>query len=387
MKADADNLHQTFIELAKIPSPSRRERLVADHITRIISSLGYVVEEDDAGDAIGGNAGNLLVSIPATGDGPKLFLAAHMDTVESGETAIAPEKDGDNIISAGPTITGADDKCGVTVLLEVLRLLKDQDISHGELLVAFTVGEEIELVGIGAMDSALYAGYDAGIMLDHSQPDEIVVGAPAKIALRAEVIGVGGHGAFPEKRINAAHVLAKALSRLPSGRLDEYSTANLGIMQSGTAINVIPETAYVEYEIRSHRKALLDFHLKRSLGILEGAVRESRVYVSDELEDEKRLKSATIEVEVEVCYEAYRHKNDSLPVKLLSDAISKAGMTPLTVIAQGGSDSNVLNARGLPSVVLGCGMHGAHSKEEYATISEMVKATEVILAAGGTTVK
>ncbi len=390
MPPNRDRLLNAFLELVKIPSPSRREAAVADYIRGAIASPDCTIEEDETGGQIGGECGNLIVRIPARGEGPKLLLAAHMDTIESGEQPIAPIVDGDNINSEGDTILGADDKTGVACLLELLHRLEEDQVPHGELRVLFTVAEEKELLGVLAMESGVYDDLDAGIVLDHSIPEEIIIGAPTKLAVRITVQGVGGHAAFPERRINAAHVLAQAMGRLPSKRLDEFTTCNLGIINSGTAINVIPDLAYAEWEIRSHKEDLLDFHLARALTTIEAAVREARVYVPTDAEsglggdpggDDEGVRKATVEVEVVTCYERYRLDEEALPVQLLRRGIEAAGKHPRTVIAQGGSDSNVLNRHGLPTAVIGCGMHGAHSPRERASIEEMCDCVEVLLGA------
>ncbi len=386
MQIDRERLRDTFMQLVEIPSPSLREREVADEIARRVRELGYEVTEDQAGNMIGGNAGNLLVRVPAVADGPRLFLAAHMDTVEKGEEPIRPVARGHEITAREDTIVAADDKTGVAVLLELLAMLKENNIKHSELLVAFTVAEEIELLGISAMEPALLEDMNAAIVLDHSLPWEMITASPHKVSLRITVHGVGGHGAFPDRRVNAAHALATAVSRLPSGRLDEFSTCNLGVMYSGSRINVIPDHAYAEYEIRSHHKDILDFHLTRTLAVIEAAVREARIMVTgidtgigaDRNENSGPVRKATVEVEVEACYEGYRLSSEALPVELLSRAIRKCGREPITVVAQGGSDANVLNSLGLPAVVMGCGMHGAHSSRECANLDEMEKSVEVL---------
>jgi tripeptide aminopeptidase len=381
MKPNLERMRNTFVELVKIPSPSLRERDLADELKNRLTALGYEAQEDYSAQHIAGTAGNILVQVPATGKGAKLFLNAHIDTVETPGGRISPVVEGDIVKAKGDTILGADDKAGVTVLLEVLALLKKNKIRHGELLFGFTVAEEVELLGSSVMAEDWYEGFDAGITLDHSDPEEIVLAAPGKLAVTMTVNGVSGHGAFPQGKINAAHALAKVASRLPSGRLDEFSTCNLGLLHSGAAINVIPGQGYAEYEIRSHRKELLDFHLKNALTVIEGAIRECRVLLTDEETGETSVRRATVDVEVRVCYESYCLDESAAPVKILSQAIEKTGGERKLKIGSGGSDANIFNNRGLPTAVLGCGMHGAHSAGETANLREMARAVEILLAA------
>lgn len=392
MKPDRQRLLHTFLDLVKVPSPSRNERACADAIRARLEAMGYTVEEDGAAAEVGGNCGNLFVHVPATAPRPAIFLAAHIDTVESGEPPIRPILQGASIHSDGTSILGADDKTGVAALLEMLTILHDEDLPHGELVVAFTVAEELELLGALAMDPQRYAHCDMGIVLDHAAPTDILLGAPTKMALRILVNGIGGHGAFPERRINAAHVLARAVGRLPSRRLDTHSTANLGILRSGTAINIIPDTAYAEYELRSHRDDLLNHHLAQTLLHIEESVREARIRVDHSLTAEggglgddpvaaTEIRAATVDIDVCTCYRHYRHAENAVPVKRLQQAIKATGELPHLVVAQGGSDANALNARGLPTVVVGCGMHGAHSVRERADLDEMAHCVEILMHA------
>lgn len=393
MSVNKDRLRKTFLDLVMIPSPSRNERAVADEIIKRVKDLGYTITEDDAAEKIEGNCGNLLMDIPATGKGDKLFLSAHIDTVEDGSKTINPLycDDGDYVVTTdGVTILGADDKTGVAAILELLEIIKEKNIKHGGLKIAFTVAEEKEALGAQEIDSEFYLDCDAGIALDHSYPNEVIVAAPTKIAMQVAIHGTGGHAAFPEQRINAASVMARVLSRLPSKRMDEFSTANIGIIYSGTAINVIPDLAYAEYEIRSHKDDLLDFHLSRTLATIEATVREARVYlngpsggIGDDAPGTDPVRKATVEVDVITCYTSYHLENGSKPVEVLKGAIESCGQKFSPVIAQGGSDANIFNAKGLPSAVLGCGMHGVHSVTETANISETASAVEILLQAIG----
>lgn len=388
------SLVKYFLDLCRTPSPSLHERDAVKVLARIIRSMGYEPLEDEAGRALGGDCGNIVVKVPGAGRGPRLLIAAHIDTVERpGDPPAEPKVEGDWASREGGGILGADDKSGVAVMLEVLARLKNEERKHGDLVFVFTVAEEIAALGASELDPEIYRGLDAGVVLDHSSPSEIVVAAPTKVSFRITVHGIAGHAAFPERKINAAHVMAQTLARLPMGRLDAYTTANLGIMRSGTAINVIPGEAYAEYEIRSHRKDVLDFHVKRVIATIESVVRENRVFSLGESsglggepgDGNFRISYSQVDVDVEVGYEGYRLSEDSRIVKQLRDAVRRSGMEPCLVTAQGGSDANIFNRRGLESAVLGCGMYGAHGDRERANLVDMAGAVEVLLhlIAGG----
>lgn len=360
---------EIFEALVALPSPSRREEPVARWIADFARDLGAVVTRDASPAQHGGSTGNLRLELPApAGAGPGVLLCAHMDTVERGDRPIRWQRQGETYTSDGDTILGADDKTGVACLLALL-----QEIAAGRVhpavrvRIVLTVCEEIELLGAKALPAAWLEDLDAAIALDHSVPEEIVTSAPAKEALQITVHGVGGHACAPERRINAAHVLAQVMAQLPSGRLDSQSTCNLGILQSGTAINVIPDAASAAYELRSHDEARLDFHVQRVRDRIASLVDTSRTLPEGLAEP----CIATATILGERCYHAYTLPEDALPVELARRAVLTAGGTPRLVTGHGGSDANVLNARGLPCCVLGCGLHGAHSHRERADVPEM----------------
>ena len=90
------------------------------------------------------------------------------------------------------------------------------------------------------------------------------------------------------------------------------------------------------------------------------------------------VKKATVEVDVITCYSGYRVDKESLPVMLLKKGMEACMLDMDTVIAQGGSDANIYNARGLPSVVLGCGMHAVHGNTERADLEEMCQCVDIM---------
>ncbi|MCL2000636.1 MAG: M20/M25/M40 family metallo-hydrolase [Planctomycetes bacterium] len=388
MPEKKSSLLENFLDLCRVPSPSLHEREAVKVLAKKIRNLGYEPLEDGAAQAISGDCGNIVVKAPGTGKGPRLLLSAHMDTVERvGALPAKPRIDGEWISREGGGILGADDKSGVAVLLEVLAELKDDDVRHGDLVFVFSVAEEIEALGAAELDPEIYRRLDAGVILDHSRPSEITVAAPTKVSFRITIHGEAGHAAFPERKINAAYVMAQTAARLPMGRLDQFTTANLGVMQSGTAINVIPGTAYAEYEIRGHRKDVLDFHVKRILGTIEGVVRENRVFavVGEEdtawkMDGDKiKIKYSQADVDVEMSYEGYRIPDDAGIVEKLTAAVKKVGLEPTLIISQGGSDANIYNRRGLESVVIGCGMYGAHGENERANLQDMSDAVKIVM--------
>ena len=124
-----ERLKNFLIELIKIDSLSRKELNVALRLKREMEELGATVFIDDAGEKVGGNVGNLIAHFPGNVAGAEpLLLSAHMDTVVPGE-GIVPILDGDILRTDGRTVLGGDDKSGVAIICEVLRVIKENQHS------------------------------------------------------------------------------------------------------------------------------------------------------------------------------------------------------------------------------------------------------------------
>jgi len=150
---DRARLVTEFLDLVRIDSLSKREGRIAKRLRESLEALGVVVEEDDAGSKVGGDAGNLLARFPGTAPGaPALLLCAHMDTVVPGEN-VKPVVSGDVIRTDGTTILGGDDKSGLVAILETLRVLGEDRIAHGPIDVLFTICEEYGLLGAKHFDA------------------------------------------------------------------------------------------------------------------------------------------------------------------------------------------------------------------------------------------
>ncbi len=137
-----DPLHQTLIDLCRIPSPSCQEGAVAAYIRAAVAALGLCVEEDDAGAALGSDTGNLIIRTEGVGE--PLFLSAHMDTVPptlvDGQVPVIV--DGDRVHTGGQSILGGDDKAGIAVALDALRYAVAHPTTTRPLDVVFTIQEE-----------------------------------------------------------------------------------------------------------------------------------------------------------------------------------------------------------------------------------------------------
>lgn len=362
---DTKRLLDTFTELVAIDSLSGHERAMADRLKVKLGDLGCLVREDNTGKVIGGSAGNVIGVLRGNVAGPTLILCAHMDTVTPGEGKQAVLTNGE-IRSNGRSVLGADDAAGIAIILEALRVVKESKYSHPSIKVIFTVAEEMGLQGAKNIDLGLVDN-TLGFVLDAGGPvGTIYVSAPFHRKFIARIRGKAAHaGEEPEKGINAIQVAADAIVRMRLGRIDTETTANVGLIQGGTATNVVPAEVEIKGEIRSLKKEKL---LKQSVQIEESVRSAALDY------------GAHAEIEMVDNYDGFSLKENNPAVVLAAKAVKAVGLTPVLASSGGGSDANILNAKGVPTVNLSIGMEAVHTTDEHIKVADMVLAAKILIA-------
>ncbi len=366
MPINRERFLSDFLELVRIPSPSGKEGKVAEVVKAKLRELGLTVEEDDAGKAFGGEQGNLIVKVDGTIDGfEPLFLNAHMDTVVPCEN-VNPIVEGDKVRSDGRTILGADNKAGICVLLEFLRVLKEDDIKHIPIEIVFTVAEEVGLLGAKHLDySRISAKF--GFVLDSGPPvNKVIVQAPSQKNLRAIVKGKAAHaGVSPEKGINAIQLSAKAIAAMKLGRIDEETTANIGVIRGGLATNIVPDEVEILGEARSHDPKKLEAQISHMISLLESETQKG---------------GGKAEISVTEIYRSFKVSENDQPARLVKSALAKMGYEPQWEITGGGSDANIFNEHGIKCVLICCGEENPHSPEnERLDISSALQSVELLI--------
>jgi tripeptide aminopeptidase len=355
-----------FFELVKIKCSSRDEREVADVLKVQLAELGLEVTEDNVGEKIGGNCGNVLAYTQGTlPDAPTLMLSAHMDCVEPCGGVEPQLKDG-IITSVGDTILGADDKAGVVAILEALRVVNEKKIPHGPVQVVFTVAEEGGLNGAKNMDASLLKA-DFGYALDSSgAPGEIITMAPGQNSVIALIHGKKAHaGVAPEEGINAIVVAGKALAQMQCGRIDFETTSNVGIISGGIATNIVPDLVEVKCEARSRNMEKLEVQT---------------LHMKETFEQVAKVNGAQAEVRVNKAYGPYVLQEHDPVVALAVQAAKSIGLPAEIKATGGGSDANFFNNYGVPTAVLGVGMSKVHTTDEYIKEIDLYNSAELITA-------
>ena len=355
-----------FLELCAIPSPPGQERAVADRVIRELDAIGLEWDEDGCGPAIGSTAGNVLCRVPGNVDGGvPIFLCAHFDTVPL-DGDLEPVLDDGIVRNAGGTILGADDKSALAVMVEAARRIVEEGRPHAGVELLFTPMEEIGLVGANAFDVTRLEAR-VGYVYDQAAPiGDVVVGSPTAQELELTFVGRAAHaGMYPEEGRSAVLAAARAIVDMPLGRIDEVTSANVGLVRGGTARNVVPERCTLEAEVRSHDDARVSEVVQQ---IVDAAAFAASV------------SECSLETRVEPKYRGYRFRDDDLAVRLAVDALAQAGYTARLGLSGGAADANVFNARGLQCVNLANGMTDIHTPDERIAIEDLERMVDVTLA-------
>jgi tripeptide aminopeptidase len=364
--AERERLHETFVALCRIESPSGHERACADWITQQLRGMGLEVQEDDAGPRVGSDAGNLLARIPGAGL-DSVLLCAHMDTVPLTAPVEPVQVDG-GWTNANDGILGADNKSAVAVILELARRATggaDGPPPVGVELL-FTVCEEISLLGALVFDvGRLRSRF--GYVFDHATPiGEIVTAAPTLHRIVAEFHGRAAHaGVRPEAGRSAIAAAARAIAAMRLGRLDPETTANVGTIRGGTAINVVPERCRIEGEVRS-----VDRDRAESLA----------TEMIDHLQDAADAAECDLDVTLERMIESYRIRPRAVEVAVAEQALRSCGYEPSHILTGGASDANAFRAAGFACVNLADGTERNHEPTERISTDALEGMLDVAIA-------
>lgn len=363
-------LLETFFELLKIKSPSRDEKQIADYVSDILRRLGLTVITDDAGKKIGSNAGNIIALLESNCENGAarthpLFFGAHLDTVSvNGE--IQPEIREKKIVNKNKNfILGADDKVAIAAIIEAIRTLKDLKIKTGDIYLIFTIAEEVGLLGSRNINlKPLKAKY--GFLFDgEGDIGTIFNQAPFHNAIDITIIGKAAHaGISPEKGLNAIQVASHAISKMKLGRIELGTTCNIGIIEGGVAINIVPEKVEIKAEARSLEEEKLEN--------LTGQIVNDFVTCAKE-------NGAKAKFKVKREYDGFKISENELPIIMAKNVLKKLGIKSKIISTVGGSDVNILNSKGKMAINLSAGMENVHSSKEYVKIAELEKLTALIL--------
>ncbi|MBM7598045.1 tripeptide aminopeptidase [Virgibacillus halotolerans] len=361
-----DRLINEFFELVKIDSETKNEANIAKVLKQKFTDLGVDVYEDDTMEQTGHGAGNLICTLKGNKSGiDPIYFTSHMDTVVPGK-GIQPSIQDGYIVSDGTTILGADDKAGLAAIFESIRTIKESNLEHGEIQFVITVGEESGLVGAKALDrSLIHAKY--GYAIDsNGDVGDIIVAAPTQAKVFAIVKGKTAHaGVAPENGISAITLAAKAIAKMPLGRIDEETTANIGRFEGGKQTNIVVDHVEILAEARSLVPEKMEAQVAKMKAAFESAAEEH---------------GGSADVDVKVMYPGFKQQAGDEVVEVARNAAKAIGRESKLQRSGGGSDANVIAGFGIPTVNLAVGYEEIHTTNERIPVTELVKITELVTA-------
>ena len=278
---------------------------------------------------------------------------------------------GKSIITAsGKTLLGADDKAGVTIIMEMAKyIMANPSIQHGTIKILFTPDEEVGR-GTDHLDIQKL-GADFAYTLDGGELGCFEMETFSANALTLYIDGVIAHpGAAKGVMQNAIKIAAAIIDALPTNELSPESTeGKLGFVHPNH-ISGGAEHACIEFLMRDFDTHQLEMHAQRVLSIAKEVIAKNAAF-----------NKSSVRMEVKEQYRNMREIIDQHPsiVERALAAYKKAGIEPIVEPIRGGTDGSRMSFMGLPTPNIFTGMQAIHSKHEWIGVEDMEKAVEVLV--------
>jgi len=367
------------IDLMKIDGPSKCEGAVVANVIRRLRAAGLAksaIRQDKVHRKIGGEVGNLFVVLPGTLPGPRRLISAHIDSVPLCVGA-KPVRRGRRIISGDRTrAIGADNRAGVAATLTALLTILKRKLPHPPVTFLWTVQEELGLLGAKNVSIAALSRPTMGFNFDGAR--NVAIGAIGAQRFDVIVEGSASHaGSAPEKGVSAITIASMAVADLQAKgwlgkvvRGRQYGTSNVGVVEAGSATNVVCPRALVKVEARSHSVA---FRARIASAIEKAFIRAAGKVRND------AGKCGRVRFEQRGRYEPFRLARTSPPVAVAAAAVKAVGAKLDYLISDGGLDANEFTARGVPTVTFATGGVNPHTDKEYLDVRIFEGACRVAL--------
>ena len=371
------------MDLLKVPGVSGQEGQVLDWIAARLREAGapkgsITADQAHRRSPHDGMVGNLAMVLPGTLKGPRRMLSAHVDTVPLCAGA-RPVLKGDWIVPAdAETALGADDRCGVTVVLAAALEILENKLPHPPVTFLFTVQEEVGLFGARYVKMGMLGRPKLAFNFDGGSSEKLTIGATGGYRMDIRVEGIASHaGNAPEGGVSAVAIASLAIARLQEkgwhGLIQKgkrRGTSNFGVIQGGQATNVVTPLVEIRAEARSHdptfRKQIIEVIEKE----FQRAAREVKNAAGQ---------SGQVAFEGRLDYESFLLDENEPCVVVAEQAVESEGGTPRRDITNGGVDANWLSARGIPTVTLGCGQANPHTVNERVYLPEFDRGVGIAL--------
>lgn len=339
IKTDHERTVAEQREICEIPSPPFKEQIRAADYQRRLAVLGLKnVRMDEEGNVYGFR--------PGAGRGPKLLVAAHLDTVFSeGTDTRVKEKDG-KLYAPGI----ADDCRGLAALLSVVRAFNNTEIkTMGDVIFCGNVGEE----GLGNLRGVKtlfrdHKDIDGFVSVDGPIAEEIIYRGPGSHRYEITYKGQGGHSYIAFGRPSAIHALGRAIAKIAELKTPKApkTTFTVGVISGGTSVNSIAAEAKMQMDMRSNEeKGLLDLESKFLEIVKAAAAEENGRWGSDQM---------TVDIKLVGDRPAGLQSKDTVIVQAAWASTAAVGLKPRLGDPLS-TDSNFPISLGIPAVTLSGG--------------------------------
>ena len=316
---------------------------------------------------------NVLARLRGTGGGPTLCLNAHSDTVGFAnwpDEALEPRLDGDRLYGLG----AADDKSGCAAGMLVLRALARSGTKlRGDLLVACVADEEG--ISIGSEHLARYGGIDAAIVIEPQPTEDLVVEHQGFGWIDVITNGVAAHGSAPQLGVDAIVHLAEVISRLH--KLDrEVFTASPSAMNGRTVFHTGTIGGGTDYATYPNR-ATLGIEIGTQPGEhLSDRVAEIEGIFADIAADEPGFSG---EVAVRLDRDPFQAQGHERLQEVLAAAMERVlGHPPKVTGMNAWTDAALMQAAGIPTLLIGATGGNYHAPDEWVSVGELVKLCAIL---------
>jgi tripeptide aminopeptidase len=350
-----DELEAELVRLCEIPAPPFKEEARAREVARRFEEVGLARVRTD-------KVGNVIAERPGFASQPRVAVSAHLDTVFPEGTDVRVRRDGTRLHAPGIS----DNTCGLVSLIALARAFEFAEVkTEGVIYFVATVGEEGEgnLRGVRHLftEGEFQSGVDAFVSLDGPGLERITQRALGSRRFRISVSGPGGHSWGDFGIVNPVHALGRAIARFASypAPLAPRTSYNVGIIEGGSSVNSIPQTASMVVDLRSISSdeiEKLEAYLRR---VVEIAVREEN--------SQRAISRTSLSYEIEKVGDRPSGETpaDSTIVRSAIESSRSLGIEPRLDCSS--TDSNIPISLGIPAITLGVGgsSSNCHSLTEW----------------------
>lgn len=329
------------------------------------TSIGFIAHMDTSPDMSGENVKPKIIS---KYNGETIVLNKDLNiTMSPKEFSSLSEHIGhDLIVTDGKTLLGADDKAGIAEIMAMLEyLVKNSDVKHGDIQIAFTPDEEIGR-GTDHFDVKKF-GAAYAYTVDGGSVDSIDYENFNAASAHVEIKGSSIHpGDAKNKMLNALTLAMEFHSMLPVAMSPEHTEGNEGFYHL-TDMSGACEYATMDYIIRDHDKT--KFHDKKQF------MNQIEAYLN------KKYQAEIFHVSISDSYYNMREcfKDCMYVIDQVKTCMKTVGLSGSSTYIRGGTDGARLSYEGLPCPNLGTGGYNYHGKYEYVSIQEMEKSVKLLI--------